>query len=202
MSQLYVAINRLWRRVMSELRLVDLRLRGAEVGKNVEVRGSIEIGDARGLRIGDGVRIGANVHILVGEGQIELRNGVRIGNGVKLEVVKGRLIIDEHAIVNSTSMITCWSGVAIGRSTLIAPLCHITDRNHGIAKGELVFDQVGVIDPIELGDDVWIASSSIVLPGVKIANGAVIGANSVVNKSRDSHKIAVGSPARVIGERE
>lgn len=49
-----------------------------------------------------------------------------------------------------------------------------------------------------IGNDVWIGCNVTVLRGVKIGNGAVIGANSVVTKDIPSYAIAVGSPAKII----
>ena len=49
-----------------------------------------------------------------------------------------------------------------------------------------------------IGHDVWIAGQSIIKQGVHIGNGAVIGANSFVNKDIPPYAVAVGSPAKVI----
>lgn len=49
-----------------------------------------------------------------------------------------------------------------------------------------------------IGNDVWIGVDAIILRGVKIGDGAVIGANSVVTKDIPDYAIAVGSPAKVI----
>lgn len=46
--------------------------------------------------------------------------------------------------------------------------------------------------------DVWIGAGSIIRRGVTIGTGAVIGANSFVNKDIPPFAIAVGSPAKII----
>ncbi len=52
---------------------------------------------------------------------------------------------------------------------------------------------------MEIGDDVWIGANSTILPGVKIPNGVVIGAGSVVvNKKVGSYSIYCGNPAQKI----
>lgn len=53
----------------------------------------------------------------------------------------------------------------------------------------------------EIGNDVWIGTDAIILRGVKIGDGAVIGANSLVNKDIPAFAVAVGSPARIIKSR-
>ena len=51
---------------------------------------------------------------------------------------------------------------------------------------------------IEIGNDVWIGANTIVLGGVKIGNGSVIGAGSVVVKDIPDNVIAFGNPCKVI----
>lgn len=47
--------------------------------------------------------------------------------------------------------------------------------------------------PIEVGDDVWIADGVLVLSGVKIGQGAVIAARSVVTKDVPPYSIWIGT---------
>lgn len=49
-----------------------------------------------------------------------------------------------------------------------------------------------------IGHDVWIGLGATVMSGVKIGNGAVIGAKAVVAKDVPDYAIAVGNPAKVI----
>ena len=48
-----------------------------------------------------------------------------------------------------------------------------------------------------IGNDVWLGANVVVLQGVKIGNGAIIGANSVVTKDVPDYAIAVGIPSKV-----
>lgn len=51
--------------------------------------------------------------------------------------------------------------------------------------------------PTIIGHDVWIGAQCVIRQGVKIGDGAVIGANSFVNKDIPPYAIAFGSPAKV-----
>lgn len=51
---------------------------------------------------------------------------------------------------------------------------------------------------IVIGNDVWIGYEAIIMQGVKIGDGAVIGARSVVTRDVEPFSIVAGSPARKI----
>lgn len=50
-----------------------------------------------------------------------------------------------------------------------------------------------------IGDNVYIGSCSLIMPGVKIGDNVVIGAGTVVTKSIVKNSIVAGNPGRVIG---
>ncbi|TGL93315.1 antibiotic acetyltransferase [Leptospira barantonii] len=52
-----------------------------------------------------------------------------------------------------------------------------------------------------VGNDVWIGTNAVILPGIKIGDGAIIGAYSVVSKDVPAYSIVAGNPARVVRER-
>ena len=49
-----------------------------------------------------------------------------------------------------------------------------------------------------VGNDVWIGFGATIISGVKIGNGAVIGAKAVVARDIPDYAVAVGNPAEVI----
>ncbi|AVT77093.1 chloramphenicol acetyltransferase [Rhodopseudomonas palustris] len=52
-----------------------------------------------------------------------------------------------------------------------------------------------------IGNDVWIGTEAIVMPGVRIGDGAVIGARAVVTNDVEPYAIVGGNPAKVIRKR-
>ncbi len=52
-----------------------------------------------------------------------------------------------------------------------------------------------------IGNDVWIGTEALIMPGVKIADGAVIAARAVVTKNVGAYEIWGGNPARFIKKR-
>lgn len=49
-------------------------------------------------------------------------------------------------------------------------------------------------DPITIEDNVWLGGGVIVCPGVRIGEGCVVGAGSVVTKDLPPYSLTVGSP--------
>ncbi len=52
-----------------------------------------------------------------------------------------------------------------------------------------------------IGNDVWLGAECLIMPGIKIADGAVIAARAVVTKNIGPYEIWGGNPARLIKKR-
>lgn len=63
-------------------------------------------------------------------------------------------------------------------------------HGHPMTHGDVVIE-----------NDVWIGLDAVILSGVRIGNGAVIGARSVVTRDVDAYSIVAGNPARKIRDR-
>lgn len=52
-----------------------------------------------------------------------------------------------------------------------------------------------------IGNDVWIGQNATILPGVRVGDGAIIGASSVVAGDADPYTIVAGNPAKPVRKR-
>ncbi len=146
-------------------------------------------------------------------------DGVVIDSNSKLE--KYNVIFNNTTICNSflgdhtyiqrnSSVLNC----AIGKFCSIGPNVNIGLGQHPIERVSthpafysitqplaLTFaigDTFEPYKPIEIGNDVWMGHSSLIMDGVKIGNGAVIAANSVVTTDVPPYAIVGGVPAKII----
>ncbi len=49
-----------------------------------------------------------------------------------------------------------------------------------------------------IGSDVWIGTDAFLMPGIKIGDGAIVGARAVVTKDVPPYAIAGGNPAKIL----
>lgn len=88
--------------------------------------------------------------------------------------------------------------ISIGRNTIISQKCYLCASSHDITDPKHTL----IIRPIVIEDQVWIAADAFVGPGVKICQGAVVGARSAVFKEVGPWAVVRGNPATFVKERK
>ncbi|MCI1648868.1 MAG: sugar O-acetyltransferase [Bacteroides sp.] len=86
--------------------------------------------------------------------------------------------------------------IRIGDNCLIGPDVGIYTTGHNYSP--IARHQTGYAIEIEIGNNVWIGGHSTILPGIKIGDGAIIAAGSVVTKDVEANTIVGGNPAKLI----
>jgi len=72
---------------------------------------------------------------------------------------------------------------------------------HGWEKVMPQFGDLPFKGDTVIGNDVWIGYDVLVMPGVKIGNGAIVAARSVVTHDVSAYTVVAGNPARQIRDR-
>ena len=148
------------------------------------------------------VECDGRVHVS-GTANIKLGRRCRLGMDVEMKTDEaGHIRIGDDTRLNRGCTLTSYSQISIDDWTIIGEFVSIRDANHGLKRGEPMRYQPHTCEPILIGRDVWIGRGSCILPGITIGEGAVIGANSVVNKDVPAYAIAAGIPAKVIKMRQ
>lgn len=188
------------RMLMSKIKVLLLRIRGAHIGKRV-LLGKVKFHTkAKDISIGDGVVIqnGVSFNRLK---HIEIRDYVKINKGV--EVKKGReeanLIIGHNSWIGERSIIDCSRDVSIGNNVCVGVNSQIWTHGYfpSISDGYPHKD-----GNIRLEDGAWLQASCTILPDVTVGQHAIIGAGSVLTKSIPGRVFASGIPCQVVMEDE
>lgn len=132
---------------------------------------------------------------------------VRISHGTVVGLDPGALVpaltIGDDTYVGEYGNIrvAASTSIEIGARCLIAQFVSLIAANHVIrvetcvAESGVDLTKSGVL----IGNDVWVGAGATILPGVRVGNRAVIGANSVVTRSVPADEIWAGNPAKRIG---
>lgn len=116
-----------------------------------------------------------------------------------------RISIGDRVRIGSRCHI--WAGpgtgqIRIGNDVLFGPEVMVTAASYDYNHGAPVTDQPMTERDIEIGDDVWLATRAVILPGARIGDGAVVAAGAVVKGEVPPFAIVAGAPARIVGQRE
>lgn len=87
---------------------------------------------------------------------------------------------------------------------MIAPEVVFIPQLHAAASTETPMSQQGVLDfpQTVVEDDVWIGLRAVIMPGLRIGQGSIIGAQAVVTKNVDPYTVVAGIPAKQIRSRK
>ena len=152
---------------------------------------------------GNRVFFDSNVKIMRFPKNIFIKNAVVIKEGVRICSCNefAKIIIGNNTTIGYHTFIFASERIEIGNNCLIAPFVYIVDSNHASSRESLINEQENKTAPIIIGNDVWVGVKATILSGVKIGDGAIIGAGAIVDKNVDPYSIVGGIPARNIGER-
>lgn len=121
-----------------------------------------------------------------------------IGYGSDIEVFKkSNLTIGVNSSTNIGATIICGDNISIGEGVMLGR--HITIRDN---NGSHYISRQGYKNtrPVVIGNKVWLTEQCTVMPGVRIGDGAIIGAQSLVIRNIPAYSLASGHPAEVIDE--
>ncbi|GAB3812698.1 sugar O-acetyltransferase [Micromonospora zhanjiangensis] len=125
----------------------------------------------------------------VGE-DTEIRPPLRVDYGENIRV-GARTFANYGLVALDVAAITIGDDVQIGTNVQLLTPTHPIEPEPRRAKWEAA-------KPITIGDNVWLGSGAVVLPGVTIGENTVVGAGSVVTRDLPADVVAVGNPARIV----
>ncbi len=173
---------------------VSPNLRLAQLSLEPEARLAIGRGFATERQAGNHIRLEARARLSLGE-RAWLRtqygpNYLTAHAGARIEIGPDALVNGAMLHAKAEIRIGCEARIGFGVRVLDADLhdldCKTPER----------------IEPVSIGDRVWLGAGVLVLRGVTIGDDTVVGAGSIVTSDLPGGCLAVGAPARPIRELE
>ncbi|HEX2459036.1 MAG TPA: acyltransferase [Vicinamibacterales bacterium] len=134
---------------------------------------------SEGMQIGDETIVSRDCSIKSKAGGVRIGRRVNIGGGAHL-VSHGGITIGDHAAIGAACQI---NGGTFALEDFAKPPTERTPVSNG---------------PIEIGAGVWLATNVVVLDAVRIGDGSVVSAGSVVAQAVEPHCVAQGNPAKKV----
>jgi len=161
-----------------------------------------------------------NIELLAApEDRLYVRIGERgmLNMRIVFESRQGQVEIGDRVYIGGGSII-CREMVTIGNDVTMAWNVAIYDHNSNAIdwrqRAKVVkhfydnYDKPGCYDeidwtgvssaPIVIEDKVWIGFDAVILKGVRIGEGAIVGARAVVTRDVEPYTIVAGNPAKLI----
>lgn len=129
--------------------------------------------------------------------------GAKIGSNVRIHASTNiyfpwNLAIGSDSSIGEWALVYSLGKINIGQRTTISQRVHLCAGTHDFTNRTMPL----IRPPIEINDDVWVCADAFVGPDVKIKDGAVVGACSVVVKDVPAWTVVAGNPAKHIKDRE
>lgn len=158
---------------------------------NVEVEGPVRFGLKRISKSKLESRL-----LIESGAYVKFEGPFRFGYGADVEVFKNaELVCGADSGGNIGLTLICGDRIHIGSHTFYGRDVSIRDTNGGHIIAQPGFKNT---NPVIIGDFVWLCSDCSIMPGVKIGDGTIVGANSVVTTPLPSRVLVTGSPAKII----
>jgi acetyltransferase-like isoleucine patch superfamily enzyme len=114
-------------------------------------------------------------------GKLIFEKNTQISSGCEIFLGEGALIkIGERSYFNKRCIISAHYEVIIGNNCLFGPDVKIYDNNHVFEKGKGIIHGKHKVNSVKIGDNCWVASNVVILPGTCIGNNCVIGAGVIL----------------------
>ena len=175
-------------------------------GRNVIFGQQVVLRHPHKIRIGDNVVIDDNCLLdAKGDGNrgITIGSGVFVGRNTILSSKGGDIDLEDGVNIGFNCEIFSASRVRIGRDTLLAAYCYVIGGDHDHADASrAILEQARTSKGVDIGAGAWLGAGAKVLDGVTIGDRAIVGAAALVRDTVPPGAIAVGIPARVVGQRD
>ena len=176
-------------------------------GRGLSADGWIRMDVDRGssVQVGDDCRFGRRVRLVSvrfqateSASRLEIGSRSHVKDDAIILAQSGIVELGERCGVGHRAEIHCHRArVTIGQAVRLAAEVYITTNGHEFSDADVpIMDQGSRHQDVRIGDDVWIATESVLVAGAVVPDGVVVGARSVIAEPLEPWTIATGAPAK------
>jgi len=127
---------------------------------------------------------------------MEVNGRFNVLYGADIEVFQdAKLVIHGQGGANINFTCICGEYIELGKDVMIGRNVTIRDNNGGHYINRTGYKNT---KPVIIGNKVWLCEGCTIMPGVKIGDGAIIGAHAFVTQNVPAHSLVIGNPAQVV----
>lgn len=128
--------------------------------------------------------------------------GAHVGKDVRVHPschldLPWRLTIGSDTCLEHGVRLDCGGTIRIGAHVAVSQYVHLSTMTRDVEMVELA----PMVQPIEIGDGVWLGADVYVAANIRIGQETIVGARSTVTEDLPAGVIAVGHPAKVTRQR-
>jgi acetyltransferase-like isoleucine patch superfamily enzyme len=160
-------------------------------------------------RYGSDLHTGVYIHWVMGKGDIILGDHVTVDG--KCDFIftsryteRPTIEIGDHTQINHRCSFLVSKRISIGCRCMVAAETAMLDSSghpsDPAARLAYLPAKPEDVRPINIEDNVWIGMRCIILPGVKIGEGSIVAAGSLVRSDVPAYAIVAGNPAKKVAD--
>jgi acetyltransferase-like isoleucine patch superfamily enzyme len=144
-----------------------------------------------------------------GGGQVEIGTASTVHCRIDFDTPAGRVRVGNRCFIGASQLV-CHTNITIGDDVIVSWGVTIVDHDsHSLDRKQRrldvgnwrrgLKDWAGVaVAPVIVADGAWIGFGASILKGVRVGEGAIIGAQAVVTRDVAAYTVVTGNPARVV----
>ena len=168
--------------------------------ENISLNGKLKIKNKPILHIMAGSSLVLGDNVLLNSKNSKYHVNMFAPVKIYLDRVGAKIKIGDNTRIHG-SCLHAYENIEIGDNCLIAANCQIFDSSgHDtvLVKPSERLSSKGIIKPITIGNNCWIGTSSVILPGTVLGENCVVAAGSIVNGVFEDNSLIGGNPAKLI----
>jgi acetyltransferase-like isoleucine patch superfamily enzyme len=151
------------------------------------------------LEIGDGTRIGANVHVYLRGGTVRVGRGCEIRDGSVLKTSGGQIELGENCFMSYGCVLHATERVVVEERVVLAERVTLVDSGHETDGSDLHWALQAVpTAPVIVGANTVVYANAVITMGAHVGANSQVAAGAVVRGEHPPGSLLAGVPARVV----